>query len=136
MSNINDHFGSFSQSHSQVVSSLDGLSDTLKDEIPRHVLQTSDRLGKSLGRMSDKLARLSRQDVDHVHELADQIKRIEKLVVGSERRSAQRDQRAQDDIQNQFRRESDLLKQTIGDNISSSVNKDIIPFIAKEKKGR
>jgi len=134
MSSINDHFGTFSQSHSQVVSSLDGLSDTLKDEIPRHVLQTSDRLGKSLGRMSDKLARLSRQDVDHVHELADQIKRIEKLVVGSERRSAQRDQRAQDDIQNQFRRESDLLKQTIGDNISSSVNKDIIPFIAKEQR--
>ena len=134
MGSIDSHFGTFTQSHTQVVSSLDGLSQTLKDEIPRHVLQTSDRLTKALGRMNDKVARLSRQDIDHVQELADQIKRIEKLVVGSEKRSAQRDQRSHNDLQSQFRRESDMLKKTIGENISSSVNKDIIPFIAKEQR--
>ena len=134
MSNINSHFGNFTHSQTEVVSSLDGLSKTLHDEIPRHVLQTSDRLSKALGRMNDKVARLSRQDVDHVQELANQIKRIEKLVVGSEKRSAQRDQRAQNDLQTQFRRESDILKKTIGENISSSMNKDIIPFIAKEQR--
>ena len=134
MGSIDSHFGTFTQSHTQVVRSLDGLSQTLKDEIPRHVLQTSDRLTKALGRMNDKVARLSRQDIDHVQELADQIKRIEKLVVGSEKRSAQRDQRSHNDLQSQFRRESDMLKKTIGENISSSVNKDIIPFIAKEQR--
>lgn len=134
MGSIDNHFGRFTRSHTQVASSLDSLSQTLKDEIPRHVLQTSDRLTKALGRMNDKVARLSRQDVDHVQELSDQIKRIEKLVVISEKRGAQRDQRAHNDLQSQFRRESDMLKKTIGDNISSSVNKDIIPFIAKEQR--
>lgn len=134
MGSIDSHFGTFTRSHTEVVTSLDGLSKTLKDEIPRHVLQTSDRLTKALGRMNDKVARLSRQDVDHVQDLSDQIKRIEKLVVVSEKRGAQRDQRAHNDLQSQFRRESDMLKKTIGDNISTSVNKDIIPFIAKEQR--
>lgn len=134
MGSINSQLSGFTQSHSQVVSSLDGLSHTLRDEIPRHVLQTSDRLTKALGRMNDKMARLSRQDVDHVQELSNQIKRIEKLVVISERRGAQRDLRSHNKLQNQFRRESDILKKTIGNNISTSVNKDIIPFIAKEQR--
>lgn len=134
MSSINEHFGTFANSNSNIVSSLDGLSKTLHDEIPRHVIQTSDRLSKALGRMNDKVARLSRQDVDHVQELADQIKRLEKLVLSTEKRTAQRDQQVQNDLQNQFRRESDMLKKTIGENISSSVNKDIIPFIAKEQR--
>lgn len=134
MGNIDSHLGTFTRSHTAVVTSLDGLSQTLKDEIPRHVLQTSDRLTKALGRMNDKVARLSRQESDHVQELADQIKRIEKLVVGSEKRSAQRGQQSHNDLQSQFRRESDMLKKTIGDNIASSVNKDIIPFIAKEQR--
>ncbi len=134
MSGINEHFGTFANTNSHIVSSLDGLSDTLKSEIPRHVIQTSDRLSKALGRMNDKVARLSRQDVDHVQELADQIKRLEKLVLNTEKRTAQRDQQVQADLQNQFRRESDMLKKSIGENISSSVNKDIIPFIAKEQR--
>ncbi|MFK8077106.1 MAG: hypothetical protein AB8B84_11005 [Granulosicoccus sp.] len=134
MSGINEHFSRFSSTNSDIVSSLDGLSNTLKSEIPRHVIQTSDRLSKALGRMNDKVARLSRQDVDHVQELADQIKRLEKLVLKTERRTALRDQQVQADLQNQFRRESDMLKKTIGENISSSVNKDIIPFIAKEQR--
>jgi hypothetical protein len=134
MGSIDNHFGTFTRSHTQVVTSLDGLSQTLKDEIPRHVLQTSDRLTKALGRMNDKVARLSRQDVDHVQELSDQIKRIEKLVVVSEKRGAQRGQQAHNDLQSQFRRESDMLKKTIGDNIATSVNKDIIPFIAREQR--
>ncbi|MFT4714340.1 MAG: hypothetical protein ACI8VW_002847 [bacterium] len=134
MGNIDNYFGTFTRSHTQVVTSLDGLSQALRDEIPRHVLQTSDRLTKALGRMNDTVARLSRQDVDHVEEPSDQIKRIEKLVVNSEKRSAQRGQRAHNDLQSQFRRESDMLKKTIGDNILTSVNKDIIPFIAKEQR--
>lgn len=134
MSGINEHFGKFANTNTHIVSSLDGLSDTLKSEIPRHVIQTSDRLSKALGRMNDKVARLSRQDVDHVQELADQIKRLEKLVLNTEKRTAQRDHQVQTDLQNQFRRESDMLKKTIGENISSSVNKDIIPFIAKEQR--
>ncbi len=134
MQGINQNFGTFAQSNATIVSSLDGLSETLRDEIPRHVIQTSDRLNKALARMNDKVARLSRQDVDHVQELADQIQRLEKLVLSTEKRTAQRDQQTQNDLQSQFRRESDMLKKTIGENISSSVNKDIIPFIAKEQR--
>jgi hypothetical protein len=134
MGSIDGHFGTFTGAQTQVVASLDRLSQTLKDEIPRHVLQTSDRLTKALGRMNDKVARLSRQDINHVQDLSDQIRRIEKLVVTSEKRGAQRDQLAHNDLQSQFRRESDLLKKIIGDNISTSVNKDIIPFIAKEQR--
>ncbi|MFK7856809.1 MAG: hypothetical protein AB8B79_22010 [Granulosicoccus sp.] len=124
----------FTQSQVQVSSSMNGLSTTLNDQIPRHVLQTSDRLDKALTRISNKLARLSTQDQAQVGELAGQIRRLEKLVVSSEKRSAQRDQHAQADLQNQFRRESDKLKKSIGDNIASTVNKDVIPFIAKEQR--
>jgi len=134
MGSLDKQLENFVQSQTQVVGSLDGLSSTLKDQIPRHVLQTSDRLSKALGRINDKMARLSTQDQVHVAELASQIKRLEKLVVGSEKRSAQRDQRVQTDLQNQFRRESDILKKSIGDNIASTVHKDVIPFIAREQR--
>lgn len=134
MESLNSQLGQFASTQGQVAVSLDGLSTTLKDEIPRHVLQTSDRLSKALGRINDKMARLSRQDQDHLHELAGQIKRLEKLVVNNEQRSVQRDQRVQSDLQNQFRRESDMLKKSIGANIASTVHKDVIPFIAKEQR--
>ncbi len=119
---------------SNVVNNLSDLSSTLQDQIPRHVLQTSDRVGKSLARINDKMAVLSRQDQAHVNELAEQIQRLEKLVINSEKRTAQRDQKVYTELQNQFRRESDILKKTIGDNIASTVNKDVIPFIAKEQR--
>jgi hypothetical protein len=122
------------RSQADVVGSLDSLSSTLLDQIPRHVLQTSDRLGKALERINDKMARLSRQDQAHLDELAGQVKRLEKLVVVSERRTAQRDLQVHAELQNQFRRESDLLKKSIGENISRTVNKDVIPFIAKEQR--
>ena len=80
------------------------------------------------------MARLSTQDLARVNELAGQMKRLEKMVVVSDRRSSQRDERAQTVLQNQFRRESDLLKKTIGENISTAVHKDVIPFIAKEQR--
>ena len=130
-----DHqFENLVASQAEVSGGLNRLSETLNDQIPRHVLQTSDRLGKALERINDKMARLSTQDLAHVNELAGQLKRLEKMVVISERRSSQRDERAQADLQNQFRRESDLLKKTIGDNISTAVHKDVIPFIAKEQR--
>ena len=134
MQAINDNLNNFVLSQNQVTDSLGELSTTLNDQIPRHVLQTSDRLGKALARINEKMARLSTQDQTHVVELAGQIKRLETLIVGSYRRSAQRGQRAQSDLQNQFRRESDILKKSIGENIASTVHKDVIPFIAKEQK--
>lgn len=124
----------FTQSQLQASNSMNGLSTTLNDQIPRHVLQTSDRLDKALSRINNKLARLSTQDQAQVGELAGQIRRLEKLVVSSEKRTAQRDQHVQADLQNQFRRESDKLKKSIGENIVSTVNKDVIPFIAKEQR--
>jgi len=134
MQAIDDNLSNFVQSQNQITDSLGELSNTLKDQIPRHVLQTSDRLGKALARINEKMARLSTQDQTHVVELASQIKRLETLIVGSYKRSAQRDQRAQSDLQNQFRRESDILKKSIGENIASTVHRDVIPFIAKEQK--
>lgn len=134
MAALDQHLDQFVQGQSHVVGSLEGLSATLKDEIPRHVLQTSDRLNKALGRINNKMARLSTQDQSHVSELADQIKRLEKLVVMSEKRSAQRDQRVQAGLQKQFRRESDMLKKSIGANIATTVQKDVLPFIAKEQR--
>lgn len=134
MKSLDQQIDNFVQSQSRVTGSLDALSSTLNEQIPKHVLQTSDRLGKSLTRINDKIARLSAQDQSHVGDLTDQIKRLEKLIAGSEKRSVQRNQRVQKDMQNQFRRESDALQKTIGDNIATSVNKDVIPFIAKERK--
>ncbi len=134
MGSLDERVDHFVQSQGQVVGSLNGLSQTLKDEIPRHVLQTSDRVGKALGRINEKMARLSTQDQAQVSELAEQIRRLEGLVVSSEKRTAQRDQQVQNDLQNQFRRESDKLKKTIGDNIATTVHKDVIPFIAREQR--
>lgn len=120
----------FSASHKSVGGSLDQLSETLNEQIPRHVLQTSDRVSKALHRINEKIALLSTQDQAQVKELAAQIKRLERLVVVTDRRSVQRDQKVQSDIQNQFRRESDILKQSI----NATVQKDVIPFIAKEQR--
>lgn len=131
---LDSRFKVIVKSQQQVAVDLNGLSQTLKDEIPRHVVQTSDRVTRSLERINDKMARLSTQDLAHVNELAAQIKRLEKMVVMSDRRSVQRDQTVQSNLQQQFRRESDLLKKSIGENISSSVHKDVIPFIAKEQR--
>ncbi len=134
LNTLDQQFGFIVNSQQQLASSLDGLSRTLQEEIPRHVLQTSDRVSKALDRINAKMARLSTQDQVHVSELAAQIKRLEKMVIVSDRRSVQRDQKVQTNLQHQFRRESDKLKKTIGDNIASSVNKDVIPFIAKEQR--
>ena len=131
---LDKHVNEFVQSQTDVVKSMDGLSTTMNDQIPKHVWQSSDRLDKALARINDKMVRLSTQDQAHVGELAGQIKRLEKLLMVSERRSAQRNQQVQSDLQNQFRRESDRLKKTIGDNIASTVHKDVIPFIAKEQR--
>lgn len=131
---LDEQFSVIVKSQCQVASSMEGLSSTLRDEIPRHVLQTSDRVGKALERVNDKMARLSTQDQAQVSELASQIRRLEKMVIISERRSVQRDEKVQTNLQNQFRRESDKLKKTIGDNIASSVHKDVIPFIAREQR--
>lgn len=130
MGSLDTQLENFVQSQTHVVGSLDELSKTLKVQIPH----SSERLGEALDRINDKMARLSIQDQAQVSELATQITRLGKLVLGSERRSAQRDQRVQDDLQNQFRRESDILRKSISKNITATVHKDVIPFIAKEQK--
>ncbi|MGQ7844892.1 hypothetical protein ACUNV4_10465 [Granulosicoccus sp. 3-233] len=131
---LDKQFDVIMTSQQQAAASMNDLSRTLSEQIPRHVLQTTDRLGKALDRVNGKLARLSTQDQAQVSELASQIRRLEKMVIISERRSVQRDQKVQNNLQHQFRRESDRLKKTIGDNIASSVNKDVIPFIAREQR--
>ena len=132
--NLDTHLHGFADTQSAVVKSLDHLSDTLKTEIPKHVVQSSDRLSKAITRMNNKIARLGFKDETHGREISRQMKRLEQLVEISEKRTVQRDRRVQAELQSRFRRESDKLKKSIGDGISASVNKDVIPFIASEQR--
>lgn len=134
LQDLDQRFSEILDAQQRSSNSLDGLSSTLHEQIPRHVLQSSDRVSKALERINDKMARLSTQDMAQVTELAAQLRRLEKMVVIAERRSVQRNEKAQSEIQNHFRRESDRLKKTIGENINSSVHKDVIPFIAREQR--
>lgn len=130
LASLDNGLSQFATSHERAGESLDNLSRTLNEQIPRHVVQSSDRISRALHRINEKMALLSTQDHAQVKELAAQIKRLERLVIVTERRSVQRDQKVQNDIQNQFRRESDILKQSI----NATVQKDVIPFIAKEQR--
>ena len=124
----------FASTQSAVVGSLDHLSKTLKIEIPKQVVQSSNRLSKAITRMNNKIARLGIQEEAYGREMSEQMKRLEELVETSEKRTVQRDRRVQAELQNRFQRESDKLKKSIGAGISASVNKDVIPFIASEQR--
>lgn len=124
----------FVSMQSQAVSTLNDLSETVQNQIPLHVLQASDRMDETLERINEKIAMLSAQDQSQVVDLTEQIKRLEKLVLISDKRSVARDVKVHADLKNQFRRESDILRKTIGQNITNTVNKDVIPFIAKEQR--
>lgn len=134
INSLDQRLHQFADKQSSVTKGLDGLSSTLLSEIPRHVVQTSDRLSKSLDRINNKMARLSIKEHANVSELANQIKRLEQMIALTEKRSVQRDTQAQEKIQHQFRRESDRLKQEIGNNIDNSVSKNVVPFIVQEKR--
>ena len=131
---LGERLHDFAGIQASVTNGLNNVSKTIRTEVPRHVVHTSEKLSKALDRINNKMGRLTIQEQSNVTELASRIRRLEKMIVLSERRSVQRSRNAQTEIQHQFRRESDLLKEQIGSNIDKSVNKNVIPFIAQEQR--